>query len=82
MSTPIKEIEMEMAYAESLLGCALQIETSSSSYGTTDARDGLNTNSSVLTRLKAKPGQVTGQTLSQMGTREQKVSPHVKTLTG
>ena len=78
MGVPTADLEAEMAYAESLLGCVLVVETSGSAYGATKASDGFNTNSSVLSRLKV----VTGRSTSQMGTREQTVHPNVKKLTG
>lgn len=78
MTTPTKEIETVLAYSASLLGHVLVIETSGSAYGTIDARNGLNTNATVINRLKAN----TGKTLSQMGTLVQAVHPFAKTLTG
>lgn len=77
MSTPIKEIESQLAYAESLLGEVLVVETSGNAYGVTKSTDGL-VSGAVLTRLKV----ATTQTLSQMGTRVIKVHPQLKLLTG
>lgn len=63
-----KTAEMVMAYVESEMGCVLVIETSGSAYGSKRAKDNVKF--------------LTGQAMSQMGSREIVVHPHIRDFTG